>query len=58
MAKRSATRRRKEGGRRKTRKLSSWNKFVKEVYHRMKRKDSSATFSDALKQASKERKGH
>jgi hypothetical protein len=37
----------------KTRKLSKWNMFVKKVYHDMKRKDKSATFSDALREASK-----
>jgi hypothetical protein len=37
----------------KTRKLSKWNMFVKKIYHDMKRKDKSVTFSDALREASK-----
>jgi hypothetical protein len=47
-----------EGGRRRkgTRKASKWNMFVKKIYQDMKRKDKSATFSQALKVASK-RKG-
>ncbi len=44
------------GGKRKSRKLSPWNKFVKKVYHDMKAKDKSVTFSEALKEASKRKK--
>lgn len=44
------------GGKRKSRKLSPWNKFVKKVYHDMKAKDKSITFSEALKEASKRKK--
>lgn len=44
------------GGKRKSRKLSPWNKFVKKVYHDMKAKDKSVTFSQALKEASKRKK--
>ena len=36
--------------------LSPWNKAVKRVYEEMKRKDRSATFSQALKEASKRKK--
>jgi hypothetical protein len=35
---------------------SEWNKMVKRVYDEMKRKDRSASFSDALKEASKRKK--
>jgi hypothetical protein len=35
---------------------SAWNKMVKRVYEDMKRKDKKATFSDALKEASKLKK--
>jgi hypothetical protein len=35
---------------------SAWNKMVKRVYEDMKRKDKNATFSDALKAASKLKK--
>jgi hypothetical protein len=51
-----------EGGKRKKnnmtmsggkRKPSSWNKFVKKIFGEMRRKDKDATFSDALKEASK-----
>ena len=37
-------------------KMSSWNKTVKRVYEEMKRKNRNATFSDALKEASRRRK--
>lgn len=36
--------------------MSSWNKTVKRVYEEMKRKDRTATFGDALKEASRRRK--
>jgi hypothetical protein len=42
-----------KGGKRK---LSSWNKAVARVYSEMKRKDRKASFSDALKEASKRKK--
>ena len=45
--------RKQEGGKRKA---SAWNKAVKRVYEEMKRKDRSASFSDALKEASKLKK--
>lgn len=35
------------------RKASPWNKLVKKVFNEMRRKDKDATFSDALKAASK-----
>lgn len=35
---------------------SEWNKAVQRVYNEMKRKDRSASFSDALKEASKRKK--
>lgn len=52
-----------QGGRRKgsatrkagkgSRKASPWNKLVMKVYSEMKKKNSSVSFSDALKAASK-----
>jgi hypothetical protein len=56
-----------EGGKRKTRKnnmnmsggkrkASPWNKFVKKIFTEMRRKDKDASFSDALKEASKRKK--
>jgi hypothetical protein len=42
-----------KGGKRKP---SAWNKMVKRVYDEMKRKDKKATFSDALKEASRLKK--
>jgi hypothetical protein len=42
-----------KGGKRKA---SEWNKMVKRVYDEMKRKDRTATFSDALKEASRRKK--
>jgi hypothetical protein len=46
-----------QGGKRKgTRKLSPWNKFVQKIYREMKSKSKSATFSQALKEASKRKK--
>ena len=35
------------------RKASPWNKFVKKIFGEMRRKDKDATFSDALKEASR-----
>ena len=40
----------------KTRKASNWNKAVMSVYGEMKKKNSSVSFSDALKEASKRKK--
>lgn len=45
-----------QGGKRKSRKLSPWNKFVQKIYREMKSKNKSATFSQALKEASKRKK--
>ena len=62
MAKTRRSRASRKGGRKakKTqrggKKMSSWNKTVKRVYEEMKRKDRNATFSDALKEASRRRK--
>ena len=39
-----------------TRKLSSWNLLVMKTFKEMKAKNKSATFSDALKEASKRKK--
>jgi hypothetical protein len=50
--KRSSTRK-MAGGRRKA---SSWNKMVKAVFTEMRRKDKSASFGDALKEASRRKK--
>jgi hypothetical protein len=48
------TRRAQSGGRRKTRKASPWNKFVKKIYDEMRRKmGKKASFSAALKEASR-----
>lgn len=44
------------GGKRKSRKLSPWNKFVAKVYAEMKKADKGASFSEALKEASKRKK--
>ena len=45
------------GGRRKTRKASPWNLFVKKIYGEMKRKHGKgASFGDALKEASRRKK--
>jgi hypothetical protein len=45
-----------KGGKRKTRKLSPWNKFVAKVYAEMKKMDKNAKFADALKEAAKRKK--
>jgi hypothetical protein len=49
---------RKEGGRRKSRKAGagSWPQFVKKTYMDMKKKDKSATFKQAMKEASRRKK--
>lgn len=53
-------RRKAEGGRRKTRKLSKgasdWNRAVMKVYAEMKKKDRNVRFGDALKEASRRKK--
>ncbi len=42
------------GGRRKTRKASPWNMFVKKIFQEMKKKQGKkASFSAALKEASR-----
>jgi hypothetical protein len=49
-----------DGGRRrkmrKTRKVGKWPQFVKKVYGDMKKKDKSATFTQAMKEASRRKK--
>lgn len=52
-AHRKASKKTQRGGKRAA---SSWNKAVKRVYEEMKRKDSSISFGDALKEASKRKK--
>jgi hypothetical protein len=53
---RNKTRRNKtEGGKRK-KGPSDWNKKVMSVYSEMKKKDSNASFRDALVEASKRKK--
>lgn len=55
-----ATRRSRKSASRKTRsskrKPSAWNNFVKKVYNEMKKKNSKASFGDALNEASKRKK--
>jgi len=41
---------------RKTRKAGKWPQFVKMVYGQMKKKDKSATFTQAMKEASRRKK--
>jgi len=50
----SASRKTQNGGKRKA---SPWNKFVKKVFEEMRKKDKKASFGDALKEASKRKKG-
>jgi hypothetical protein len=50
------TRRMKGGAKKGTRKLSSWNLLVMKTFKEMKKKDKKASFSDALKEASKRKK--
>lgn len=45
-----------QGGKRKSKKQSPWNKLVMETYREMKRKNAGVSFSDALKEASKRKK--
>jgi hypothetical protein len=52
-ANRKGSRKTLNGGKRA---LSPWNKAVKRVYEEMKRKNRSATFSEALKEASRRKK--
>ncbi len=52
----NVTENKQQGGKRKSRKLSPWNKFVQKIYREMKGKNKSATFSQALKEASKRKK--
>lgn len=53
-------RRKTQGGKRKTRKMSkgadSWREGVMRVYKELKAKNADAKFSDALKEASKRKK--
>jgi hypothetical protein len=42
--------RKQSGGKRA---MTPWNKHVKRIFEELRRKDRSATFSDALKEASK-----
>lgn len=56
---RKADRKSKKGTRKQCggkREPTPWNKLVKRVFEEMRRKDRSATFSDALKEASKRKK--
>jgi hypothetical protein len=53
----------RKGSRRATRKMSGgkrkaspWNKMVKSVFDEMRRKNKSASFGDALKEASRRKK--
>ena len=55
--------RRRKGSRKGTRKMSGgkrkaspWNKMVKSVFEEMRRKNKSASFGDALKEASRRKK--
>jgi hypothetical protein len=56
MAKRQQTRKQQQGGKRKTRKMSPWNKLVMDTYREMKRKNPKIMFKDALKEAAKRKK--
>lgn len=47
---------RRSRGRKGTRKLSSWNLLVMKTFKMMKAKDKRASFSDALKEASRLKK--
>jgi hypothetical protein len=47
---------RRSSKRKGTRKLSSWNLLVMKVFKEMKAKNKNASFSDALKEASKRKK--
>ena len=54
----SCATKKQKGGRkmRHTMKAKSWPQFVKSTYEAMKRKDKSATFKDAMKEASRRKK--
>ena len=47
---------RRSRGKKGTRKLSSWNLLVMKTFKEMKAKNKNASFSDALKEASKRKK--
>ena len=47
---------RRSRGRKGTRKLSSWNLLVMKTFMELKAKNKNASFSDALKEASKRKK--
>ena len=47
---------RRSRGKKATRKLSSWNLLVMKTFKELKAKDKNASFSDALKLASKRKK--
>jgi hypothetical protein len=47
---------RRSSKRKGTRKLSSWNLLVMKVFKEMKAKNKNASFSDALKEASRRKK--
>ena len=53
---RKAERKERKASRKTRRALSPWNKAVARVYAEMKRKDRSASFGDALKEASRRKK--
>lgn len=53
MAHKQHTRKQHKARRMTRKKLAPWPAFVKKVYADMKKKDKSATFSQALKEASK-----
>jgi len=53
---RKNARSKKQDGGRKSRKAGSWPQFVKKTYLDMKKKDKSATFKDAMKEASRRKK--
>ena len=55
MARRSRTQKQR-GGRRATRKASTWAQAVTKVYRQMKRENSKVSLKDAMVQASKLRK--
>ena len=47
---------RRSRGKKGTRKLSSWNMLVMKTFKELKAKNKNASFSDALKEASKRKK--
>ncbi len=50
---RKASRKNTQAGGKKSRKMSSWNKKVMEVYRELKRKNPAARLGDAMKEASR-----